>query len=40
MSEALRNLQSIADEVTITSLPTDQAEEDLVSKFMSVDVGV
>lgn len=39
MSEALRHLHSIADEVTITSLPTDLAEEDLVSKFMSMGCG-
>ena len=39
VSEALRNLHSIADEITITSLPTDLAEEDLVSKFMSTGCG-
>ena len=39
VSEALRHLHSIADEVTITSLPTDLAEEDLVSKFMSTGCG-
>ena len=39
MSEAFRNLHSIADEVTITSLPTDRVEEDLVSKFMSMGCG-
>ena len=32
-------MHSIADEVTITSLPTDRAEEDLVSKFMSMGCG-
>ena len=39
VSEALRNVHSLADEITITSLPTDRAEEDVVSNFMSVGCG-
>ena len=39
MSEVLGGLHTIADEITITSLPTDQAEKDLVSSFMANDCG-
>ena len=39
VSEALGNVHSLADEITITSLPTDRAEEDVVSNFMSVGCG-
>ena len=39
VSEALRNVHSIADEITITDLHTDLVEGDFVSNFMSVGCG-
>lgn len=39
MNEVLGGLHTIADEITITSLPTDQAEKDLVSAFMASGCG-